>query len=732
MTALIPPRPGLDRPPPLGITRTDAGAQLAVLAKHATAVEVCLFDGESDDAHERRIPLRRTAHGIWWDLVPELVPGTRYGLRVHGPWEPEDGHRHNPDKLLLDPYAHGVAGEVSYAPEVYGHLVDEAGHAHPQTRDTRDSARHVPRSVVVDHDAFDWGQDQLPLVPWTETVVYEAHVRGLTMRHPDVPEELRGTYAALGHPAVVGHLTDLGVTTLELLPVHAFTSEPALVERGLSNYWGYNTLGYFAPHAGYAAADPADSQAVVDELKGAVRALHRAGIEVILDVVYNHTAEQSAEDGATLSFRGLDSRTYYRLDDHGRDIDVTGCGNTVDVREPQVIRMVLDSLRLWVEEFHVDGFRFDLAPALARGHDSAYREDHAFLVALQSDPVLSRVKLVAEPWDVGHQGWRTGQFPAPFSEWNDRYRDAVRTFWLADVGRQLEGGTGHGVRELATRLAGSADLFGSQHRGPIASVNLVTAHDGFTLADLTAYEQKHNEANGEDNRDGHGDNRSWNHGVEGPSEDPAVQAHRHRSVRNLLATLLLSSGVPMLLAGDESGRTQGGNNNAYCQDGETTWLAWGADLEPWQRDLLADTRDLVALRRELALLRTPGFPTHEATPGYTRLRWFDEEGDTLEEHHWHDPARRTLVAVLDTVHHDDPDRREAVALLLHAGPDRTVVTLPTVAGVGTWARRFTSEDAPVASATPGPGDGLTLGATSFTVLVGSTAARPVVSDAEPG
>ncbi|MFB9732512.1 glycogen debranching protein GlgX [Ornithinimicrobium kibberense] len=704
------PRRSTDTPPPPGVTRTAAGTEVAVVAAHATAVELCLFDG----AHERRIPLRHRAHGTWWDEVPELTPGTRYGFRVEGPWDPDAGHRHNPAKLLLDPYGHAVEGWVRWGPEVYGHVVDTSGHASPGTRDPRDSAPFVPRSVVLDHD-FDWGDDALPAVPWSETVVYEAHVRGLTMRHPEVPAHLQGTYAALGHPAVVEHLLSLGVTTLELLPVHAYVSEPTLVRQGRHNYWGYNSLGFFAPHAGYAAAN--DPQGVADELRTAVRTLHAAGIEVLLDVVYNHTAEQASASGPTLSWRGLDNAGYYRLDERGRDIDVTGTGNTMNVTEPAVVRMILDSLRHWVEHYHVDGFRFDLAPALGRGRDDGYDRDHPFLVALRADPVLSRVKLVAEPWDVGVHGWRTGQFPPPFAEWNDRYRDTVRSFWLDDVRRRLHGEPGHGIRELATRLAGSADMFAAGDRGPVASVNLVAAHDGFTLADLTAYDQKHNYANGEDNRDGHGDNRSWNHGVEGSTTDATVLAARNRSIRNLLATLVLSAGVPMLVAGDEMGRTQEGNNNAYNQDNQISWVRW--DLRPWQQELLADARDLLALRRELALVRTPRFPTHEPVPGRTRLRWFTETGHVVDDEGWLDPWRRTVVAVLDTLHAEDGAERQAVALVLHGGLDRVDVVAPVVEGVPGWRRRWTSEPDPAGPGSVDPGQDLSVGATTVTVLVGA-------------
>jgi isoamylase len=732
MPPLVRPRSSTDHPPPLGLTRTDEGPELAVLARHATSVTVEILDAQG--LPRTTVPLTRTAHGIWWDLVPQLTPGTRYGLRVDGPWAPAQGHRHNPAKLLLDPYANAVEGELRWVPEVYGHRVDGhrgAGHllGDPGARDERDSAPYVPRSVVVDHDLFDWSGERRPWVPWTDTVIYEAHVRGLTMRHPDVPTALRGTYAGLAHPAVVEHLVRLGVTTVELLPVHASVSEPALVRRGLGNYWGYNTLGFFAPHARYAAART--PQGVVDEVKGAVRALHAAGLEVVLDVVYNHTAEQGSWEGPTLSWRGLDNKTYYRLDDMGRDIDVTGCGNTVDTREPMVARMVLDSLRHWVEHYHVDGFRFDLAPALARGREDAFERDHPFLVALQTDPVLSQVKLVAEPWDVGVHGWRTGQFPAPMAEWNDRYRDGVRSFWLADVGRQLHGAPGQGIRDLATRLAGSADLFGPGDRGPTASVNYAASHDGFTLADLTAYEQRHNHANGEDNRDGHGDNRSFNHGVEGPSADPSVLDARRRSLRNLLATLMLSTGVPMLLSGDELGHTQGGSNNAYCQDNPTTWLDW--ELEPWQQEVLADTRALAALRKELAVLRAPRFPLHDAVPGRSRLRWYDEHGQQVTDQGWADPWRRTVVAVYDSLHHPDPGGDghgpgpQAVALVLHAGTDRIDLALPRLDGVLGWDVRWSSEH-PAAGLTPGrhpepdgtlaDGTARSTGATSFTVLVG--------------
>jgi glycogen operon protein len=624
-----------DTAPPLGLRLHAGGADVAVYAGHADAVDVCLWDVEGG---RREVRLRHRVHGVHFGRVPDVRPGSRYGLRVHGPWRPQEGHRHNPAKLLLDPYARAVTGSLSWRPEVFGHVVGDQLTGDLTVRDDRDSAPYVPHGVVVD-ERFDWGDDRPPAVPWSRTVIYEAHVRGLTRCLPGVPEALRGTYAGLAHPATIEHLVSLGVTTVELMPVHTFVSELALERRGLTNYWGYNTLGFFAPHAAYASTD--DPSEVLRELKGMVRLLHEAGLEVLLDVVYNHTCEQGI-DGPTLSLRGLDQSAYYRLGADGRDIDVTGCGNSLDFSHPRVVQLALDSLRYWVRECHVVGFRFDLATTLARGRDGRYDPDHPFLVALRTDPLLSRVKLVAEPWDVGPDGWRTGQFPPPLGEWNDRYRDAVRTFWLADTAHRLRGEPGHGVREPATRLAGSQDLFGHGSRGPLSSVNYVASHDGFTLADLTRYNRKHNEANGEGNRDGHDDARSWNHGAEGPVDDPAIEGSRHRSMRNLLGTLLFSTGVPMLTAGDEMGRTQLGNNNAYCHDDPTTWVSW--DLMPWQRDLLTTTRHLLRLRRELPALRSRSFfagrPVHD--DGTTDLAWFDAGGELMTTGAWADPTRRVL------------------------------------------------------------------------------------------
>ncbi len=681
-----------DLPPPPGVRLVDGGAEFSVYAGHADRVDVCLFDaGDTTGTSERRVPLTDRAHGWWFGTVAGVGPGQRYGLRVDGPWRPDEGHRHNPAKLLLDPYGAAVEGDVRWTPEVYGHDVGDDLGGDDDLPSELDSRGAVPRSVLVD-DAFDWDGDEPPRHPLSASLLYEVHVRELTRLHPEVPERLRGTYAGVAHPAVVSHLQRLGVTAVELLPIHAFTSEPHLVQMGMRNHWGYNTLGFFAPHTPYAAAR--DPQGVVDEVKDMVRRLHAAGIEVILDVVYNHTAEQSAT-GAMLSWRGLDNRAYYRLDERGLDIDVTGCGNTLDLRHPVVCRMVLDSLRRWVSEFHVDGFRFDLAVALARGRSDEYHPDHPFLVALRTDPVLSRVKLIAEPWDLGMHGWRTGQFPPPFSEWNDRFRDTVRTFWLPDLALASKGHDGHGVRELATRVSGSEDLFGSRDRGPIASVNFVTAHDGFTLADLTAYDAKHNEANGEGNRDGSEHNRSWNHGTEGPTDDPAVLRARRRSMRNLLATLLLSTGVPMLHCGDELGRGQRGNNNPYAQDGELTWLRW--DLEPWQSDLLETTRFLAELRRAHPVLRQRRFFTgREVHPdGSTDLAWFSADGAPMTHGRWADSGTRTLQALFNGAWSE----HRSLLLVLHGESADGEVRLPRAPGVAGYELLWDSAwESPTAAA----------------------------------
>jgi len=659
--------------PALGVHVVAGGVDVAVHAAHATAVELCLVDPDGAGGWlERRVTLEGPELGVWTAHVPDVGPGQRYGFRVHGPWEPAHGLRHNPHKLLVDPYARGIVGEVDLSGPVTGHETDEHGHGDPLgTQDSRDSLGSVPLSVVVGPSPVT-DRPARPRVPWDQTVVYEAHVRGLTKQLAGVPEHLRGTYAGLAHPATISHLQRLGVTTVELLPIHAVVSEPALTRRGLVNYWGYNTLGFFAPHAAYATTSAQDEgpDAVLRELRGAVDLLHEAGLEVVLDVVYNHTCE-GGQDGLHLSWRGLDNTGYYLHDGSwpARLADVTGTGNSLDFRRPHVIGLTLDSLRYWVQEVGVDGFRFDLAVTLGRGRDG-FDPFHPLLVALQTDPVLRGAKLVAEPWDVGPGGWQTGSFPAPMAEWNDRFRDAVRTFWLADPARASHGHTGHGLAELATRLSGSVDLFGHGEpplaRSPLASVNFVTAHDGFTLHDLVAYEHKRNAANGEDNRDGSSDNRSWNHGVEGPlppGDLDEVAGLRRRSMRNLLGTLLLAAGVPMLTAGDEFGRTQRGNNNAYAQDNEISWVDW--ELEDWRRDLLATTRHLIALRAQHAVLRPAAFfhgmPRGGDPQQEPDLAWFGADGEALDHAHWHDPAVRTLqmlrtAAAGDGVDQDAGDR----------------------------------------------------------------------------
>ena len=612
----------------LGAAPDGSGTSFAVFSR-GEAVDLCLL---GDDGDETRVPLTARTHDVWHGHVPGVRPGQRYGFRVQGPWDPARGQRFDPDELLLDPHARAVDGRWS---------------------------------VVVD-GAFDWGGDRPPQVPWSETVVYETHVRGFTRLHPAIPESLRGTYAGLAHPDSVGHLTDLGVTTLELLPVHQFVSEPALVRRGLTNYWGYNTVGFFAPHAAYSSSGAGGQQ--VEEFKAMVRALHAAGLEVVLDVVYNHTAEGAA-DGPTLCLRGLDDAAYYRLRHDGSYDDTTGCGNSLDLRHHRCLQLVMDSLRYWVQEMHVDGFRFDLAPTLARG-SSGFDAEGTFLAAVAQDPVVSRVKLVAEPWDLGPGGYRLGGFPAPWAEWNDRYRDTVRASWLGGRGSARDGG----LRDLAFALSGSSDVF--EARGPLASVNFVTAHDGFTLHDLVSYDHKHNEANGEGNRDGSDHDRSWNCGVEGPTDDADVLALRRRMMRNLLATLLLSAGVPMLTAGDETGRTQRGNNNAYCLDDETAWLSW--DHQPWQRDLFVWTRALLAIRRTHPVLRHEAFfegrPAH--ADGVKDLAWFGPDGLEVTPEQWFDHDRHLLGMYVSGVAGGEDVDTAPVLVLLNTGPGPAAVVLP--------------------------------------------------------
>ncbi|MEU8684591.1 glycogen debranching protein GlgX [Streptomyces sp. NPDC048611] len=689
---LAPPadiRPG--SPTPLGAryrTGPDgvAGTNFALWAGGAEAVELCLFD---DAERETRHALTELTHEIWHGFLPGVRPGQRYGFRVHGRWDPWSGARWNPAKLLLDPYARAVDGDFGTRTEesgsgaalpaqLYGHVRDwPQQQAADTVRDDRDSAPYVPKGVVVGDDTGgedgvdEWRDDRRPKTPWPDSVLYELHVRGFTMRHPGVPERLRGTYAGLAHPAALEHLVRLGVTAVELLPVHQFAHEDHLVRRGLRNYWGYNSIGYFAPHAGYAATGTRGQQ--VGEFKRMVGALHDAGIEVILDVVYNHTAE-AGELGPTLSLRGIDNRGYYRLaGDARRYADYTGCGNTLHVVQPHVLRLLTDSLRYWVTEMGVDGFRFDLAAALARSlHDVDMLSP--FLAVIAQDPVLRRVKLIAEPWDVGNGGYQVGAFPPLWTEWNDRYRDTVRDFWR---------GAQHDVRDLGYRLSGSSDLYAWGGRRPYASVNFITAHDGFTLRDLVTYEHKRNADNGEGNRDGTHDNRSWNCGTEGETDDRAVTALRHRQLRNLLTTLLLSTGVPMLVAGDEMGRTQHGNNNAYCQDNETSWVDWSLLDDPEWRPLAGLVARLLALRRAHPVLRRRAFfsgrPHRQG--GLRDLAWFTAEGTEMTERDWYTPGA-TLGMYLSG---NDISQRDARGLrivddsflaVLHAADSPRPFTLP--------------------------------------------------------
>jgi glycogen operon protein len=628
-------RPG--RPFPLGATPGEqlgiAGTNFALASSVAGSVTLCLFD---DAGVETQIPLRDNDADVWHAFVPGAGPGQAYGYRVAGPWDPGRGLRCNPAKLLLDPYAKAISGSVSFGPEVLGQ--DETDPARPSTLD---SSAHVPRSLVVD-SGFTWQDGNRTRHRTSDTVLYEIHVKGFTMRHPGVPAELRGTYAGLAHEAAIAHLLDLGVTTVELLPVHQNVPEPFLPGRGLTNYWGYNTIGFFAPHNGYSAAVRAGRPGgQVAEFKAMMDALHRAGLEVVLDVVFNHSAE-GEPDGPALCFRGIDNTAYYRTepDDPGVYIDTTGCGNSLNTGDPITLQLIMDSLRYWILEMHADGFRFDLAPTLAR-QEGAFDKVSAFLDMVAQDPVVSRVKLTAEPWDVGQMdSYGLGRFPPLWREWNGKYRDTMRDFWRS---------TPVGIGEFATRFAGSSDLYGTSRRRPTASVNLITVHDGFTLRDLVSYDDKHNEANGEDNRDGTSDNRSWNGGAEGPTDDPGILALRARQSRAMLTTLMLSFGVPLLLGGDEMGRTQQGNNNAYCQDNEITWLDWGS-ADTALQDF---TKKLIAFRRAHPVFRRRRFLTGTEA---AHLRWFTPAGTPMDGGNWADTNARAIAIYLDGS--DDPDRAE--------------------------------------------------------------------------
>jgi isoamylase len=667
------------RPQPRGALWDGEGVNFALFSEHAEAVELCVFDA-TGRRELQRVPLRARTDQVFHCYLPEARPGMLYGYRVHGPYRPEDGHRFNPHKLLLDPYARNVAGALRWSDALYGYTV---GHRRGDlSYDRRDSAGAMPKAKIID-PAFTWGNDRRPAVPWHDMVVYELNVRGFTLQHPDVPPPLRGTFAGLATAPVVDYLRRLGVTTVELMPVQYFVDERRLVAQGLRNFWGYNPLGYFVPESRYSASGK------VNEFKTMVKTLHSAGLEVILDVVYNHTAEGS-ELGPTLCFRGVDNAAYYRLQNGSprQYMDYTGCGNTLDMRHPRVLQLIMDSLRYWVTEMHVDGFRFDLASALARELHEVDRLG-AFFDILRQDPVLNEVKLIAEPWDLGEGGYQVGNFPTGWAEWNDKYRDAMRAFWRGDGGV---------IGEFARRMTGSSDLYGSSGRSPHASINFVTAHDGFTLRDLVSYDAKHNEANGEDNRDGNDHNLSWNCGVEGPTADPAIVALRARQSRNLLATVLFSQGVPMLAAGDEMARTQQGNNNAYCQDTPISWVDWTPDAARAQ--LLAFVRRAIALRRAHPVFRRRHFFEGRSLRGddLKDIAWLKPDGSEMTEEEWdHDFARCLGVFLAGDGLHEVDDRGRPVSdddfmMLFNAHDGEIAFALPRYGGGGWTVLLDTARD----------------------------------------
>ena len=649
---------------PLGATFDGTGTNFAIYSSVATSVTLCLLD---DDLNEMRIPMTEVDAHVWHVYVPQVRAGQRYGYRIDGPWDPQNGLRCDPAKLLLDPYAKAIEGQLKDSLDLLSYQADD-----PLTLKGGDSADATMHSVVV-NPFFDWEGDHSPGHDYSESIIYEAHIKGMTMRHPDIPEELRGTYAGMAHPAIIEHLTKLGITTVELMPIQQFTNDTTLQAKGLSNYWGYNTIGYFAPHNGYAATK--DPGAQVSEFKAMVKALHAANIEVILDVVYNHTAEGN-HMGPTLSFRGIDNPSYYRLVDGDRQhyFDTTGTGNSLLMSSPQVLQLIMDSLRYWVTEMHVDGFRFDLASTLARQFAEVDRLS-AFFDLIHQDPVVSQVKLIAEPWDVGADGYQVGGFPPLWSEWNGRYRDTVRDFWRGEFSS---------LPDFASRLAGSSDLYGTTGRKPTASINFVIAHDGFTLRDLVSYNEKHNEANLEGGADGANDNRSWNCGVEGDTDDEDIIELRYRQQRNFLTTLMFSQGVPMIAHGDELGRTQRGNNNVYCQDNELSWINW--DLDEHDHKLLHFTRHLIHLRRDHPVMRRRRFLEGPARRGgeseLGEIEWFTPAGTHMTEEEWNQPwARSTMVFYNgDAIREPDANGQRILdddfLLLLNAAPEAVDFTLP--------------------------------------------------------
>jgi len=663
------------RPDPLGATWDGQGTNFALFAQPATRVELCLFD-DTTGKETARIALPEQTRNVFHGYVQGVGPGQLYGYRVHGRYAPREGLRFNPNKLLIDPYTRALCGEVDWSTTVFAYRI--GSRTEDLTRDVHNSARGVPKSVVID-DAFDWGDDRPPNVPWSETIIYETHVKGISMLHPDVPENIRGTYLGLASEPIVEHLRSLGVTAVELLPIHAFVDDKFLLDRGLRNYWGYNSIGYFAPVARYASGDRGQQ---VTEFKQMVKQLHAAGFEVFLDVVYNHTAEGN-HLGPMLSFKGIANSIYYNLvaENPRYFRDFTGTGNSLNVAQAQTLKLIVDSLRYWVQVCHVDGFRFDLAITLGR-EPMAYDPGAAFFDILHQDPVLSQVKLIAEPWDVGDFGYQVGNCPVLWSEWNGKYRDNVRKFWKGDAGQ---------IAELAYRLSGSSDLYRLSGRGPSGSINFLTAHDGFTLRDLVTYNDKHNEANGETNQDGANDNNSWNSGVEGPTEDASIEELRARRLRSFLATLLLSQGVPMLLGGDEFARTQHGNNNAYCHDDELSWFDW--DLNDQQRQLLEFTRGLIAFRKDHPILRRRRYFEGLFVPGadIKDLTWFKLDGTELMDEEWAEPETRSMAMRLagEAIDEREPEggriSDDTLLVLMNAFHEDLVFTLPEAGGEGTCA-----------------------------------------------
>ena len=661
---------------PLGATSDEEGVNFALFSENASKVELCLFDRETGK-DEVRIQMPERTQQVWHVYIPYVQPGQLYGYRVHGPYEPEAGHRFNPAKLLLDPYAKAISGEVQWNDTLFSYQVGPDPDA-DLSKNEQDSTPNMPKCVVID-PGFDWQGDASPRIPWHKTLIYEMHVKGFTARHPAVPEELRGSYAGLTHPAVIDCLLSLGINAVELMPVHEFVDDRYLLDRGLVNYWGYNSIGFFAPEARYSSSGLLGQQ--VSEFKSIVQAFHREGIEVILDVVYNHTAEGN-HMGPTLSFRGIDNLAYYRqvADNPRYYMDYTGTGNTLDMTHPRTLQLIMDSLRYWVLEMHVDGFRFDLASALAR---ELYDVDRlgAFFDIIQQDPIISQVKLIAEPWDIGTGGYQVGNFPIQWAEWNGKYRDNVRKYWKGDSGQ---------VGELAYRLTGSSDLYESGGRRPYASINFITAHDGFTLHDLVSYNEKHNEANGEDNRDGHNDNLSWNCGVEGEADDPGVLALRERQKRNFLSTLILSQGVPMLLSGDEIGRTQRGNNNAYCQDNETSWVDW--NLGQPRQELLEFTRYLIQLFHKHPVLRRRKFFQGREIRGseVKDITWFRPDGKEMTDDDWNNPETRCFGYRLAGDAMDELDKRgnrledDTLLIILNSHHEPAPFVLPVQNSEAHW------------------------------------------------